>query len=109
MTPLELLKLARKTITAPSCWTKGKYARDAADRPVQASDPSACQWCASGALYRATSITMSRELDRFAAETALREAVPGGQLVAFNDISTVTHAEVLDVFDRAIAKLETAA
>lgn len=97
---LDLLRAARERISAPERWTQGRSARDATGFGVVSTDPSAVCWCAFGAVLACPSDSLSAG----AALSALDDEAPGGSASAFND--TATHAEVLDLFDRTIARLE---
>lgn len=94
MTPREILTAARALIAEPERWTQGAYARDAAGVPVDDSAETAICWCASGALFKFSSLPGA---DR--ARSAVASIV--GPIPDFNDHHT--HAEVLAAFDKAIA------
>jgi hypothetical protein len=84
---LDVLRAAREYISAPSRWAQGWYDEGGAV-------------CAIGAV----NVAMGRQPDCneiSEAEEALRSAVSGDSVVDFND--SHTHAEVLTLFDRAIA------
>lgn len=90
MTTAEALAAARKLIDTPEKW--GKF-----------SDRVRGLICAHDALVRAMP-----DADTFrAALLVLREQLPGdfhrGSLVRFNDHPSTTHADVMALFDRAIA------
>lgn len=109
-TPLGVLKQARKLIAKPESWTQGDYRCQVGERngkPVFA-------YCAMGAIEAA----IDTEADRAsgyklydAATTMLSGGLPprvGHGIITFNDRSGRTHAQVLALFDRAIAKAEKA-
>jgi hypothetical protein len=114
VTPLEILRLARWRITSPERWTTGAFARDAAGEPVGCLSSEACSWCILGAIV-ASELGGSRSA---VARDALRltisltwPVIVGAHPVElplgpFNDLPSTTHAVVLDVFDRSIARLE---
>ena len=103
MTPLETLKAARDLISDPARWTQGCAARNVNGEPVDLMDNTAVCWCALGAI----SITdLMRGIGISDASKALRRVTPFGLVGQFND--THTHAEVLALFDAAIAELEGA-
>lgn len=81
-------------------WTKDAYARDSSGDRVPYYDFTACQWCMVGAVDAADDIRL-----RFSAKDILRRVI-GGQISAFNDAPSTTHADVLAAFDRAIAECE---
>jgi hypothetical protein len=103
MTPLETLQKAREHLSDPKNWNKdGNYFKD--------NDRSSGCCCALGALalcevgpnprWSAPHIHDARA----ALMSALR---PGGRTVtSFNDAPSTTHADILALFDRAIASVE---
>lgn len=101
MNTVEILRAARALIENPANWTKEHLARDLDDSSVLPSSGDAVCWCAAGAVMRAASddagpaYTLARD--------ELIHALPEGHtsLVNFNDDSG--HADVLALFDRAIA------
>lgn len=104
MTPLETLKAARLLITDPAKWTQGEYARDADGNEVRAWSEDATCFCAYGAIQRVTEHEDS-EADFFLMKTCIDKFQL--EVITLND--THTHAEVLALFDAAIAELEEAA
>jgi hypothetical protein len=104
MTPLETLKAARQLISDPAKWTQGAQSRDKLGHPYAFDTDKAVCWCALGAIERVAGRYSS---ERFEASTKLRSISPKGLVIDFND--THTHAEVLALFDAAIAELEGAA
>ena len=103
MTPLETLKAARDLISDPARWTQGEYARDADGEEVKAWSEDAACFCAYGAIQRFTEREDS-EVD-FYLKKACSEKFQS-DVVTIND--THTHAEVIALFDAAIAELEGA-
>ncbi len=95
----ETLEKARSLIEIPSSWTQGASARTHYGVPVPTQDPRARSWCSVGALWAMDGRSEDFEL----LEKAIRKLYPkGGECVSiFND--SHTHAEVLAVFDQAIA------
>ena len=93
MTTLDILKAARKRIEDPERWCQG-YLR------------GGDKWCAIGAVYEEADEAESgfaAICDVLAAHAGLDGAAEG-RLAEWND--THTHAEVLALFDRAIATEE---
>jgi len=97
-----ILKAARDLIAKPENWTQGAFARDAKGRS-EAIDRATC-YCSIGAIAKV-------------ARTNLGSPVPAPVLQAlgftshcrlaqFND--SHTHAEVLDLFSKAITAAEEA-
>ena len=101
MTPLETLKAARQLISDPAKWTQRWMARDADKHPTYVGSKSADCWCSMGAIAHVAGLS-SPESD--AALTLLGDLSGKKSVVHFND--THTHAEVLALFDAAIAELE---
>ncbi len=102
-TPLQVLEAARATITPPGAWTQKASARNAKGNSVTPTNKNAVCFCLLGAIDR---IQAESEL-RCSATTLLRDLVPPGfgrMLADYNDAST--HAEVLSLFDKAIATLK---
>lgn len=91
------LRAARALIDSPEKWTQGAFARRAdSEHACSIRDVGATRFCAAGAVVRAGG--------GGDATAALREATGHfGGLYAWNDAPERTHAEVLAVFDRAIA------
>ena len=106
MTAAELLREARKLLEDPSHWTKGAFAKAAAGCAIASTSDNAVCWCAIGAL---------RRFDRGGYSAAYSNAVfvlqccvsGSGGVAEFNDDPNTTHADVLAMFDRAIARAET--
>lgn len=88
MTPVEILRAARAKIDRPEKWCQHQYkdeqGRLCVNEALVAARKGACSW---------------------GAEKALQEQAGCPSLV-FNDLPTTTHADVMAIFDRAIAKLE---
>lgn len=107
---LEALKEGRETISNPARWTQAAYARPAGKAGIVSSDSrDAVCWCSVGALFKVRwkyghQATNAAEdiLDRIAIER------DGGVLgmIGYNDRHT--HAEVLAVWDEAIAQVSQA-
>lgn len=102
-TDAQLLREAKELIADPKRWAQGAFARDSGGAVVAALDPAAVRWCAIGAL-----VAVDRSDGRnqcFAAHNALAGHLHGcSGLQTFND--SHEHAEVLALFDRAIAGTE---
>lgn len=99
---LVVLRQARALIEKPEHWTQGAFARDALRRQVRSFDAMAVCWCAVGAVGRVHPTDDSTHSEALA---ALLRAVPGCSVAGFNDAPVRTHAEVLALYDRAIACL----
>ena len=106
METIEILRSARALIDAPEKWTKGTEARDASGRSVPFNSPDAVCCCAVGALLGA--LHRAGNDGECVALRRLRKALPIGfaDVVSLNDHPDTTHADIMAVFDRAIAAEE---
>ena len=101
MSALDMLREGRERVARG--WTQGTYARDRDGRKAYAWAPEACAWCALGAMR--VSGHFGAEYD--AARALLERFTPAALAVSsFNDASTTTQADVLALYDRAIAAAE---
>lgn len=102
-TTLEVLRAARDVIAAPEHWTKGAVARSCQGHRVHVHGLSAFCFCTVGAIRRTMGSNYSPH-----PFSALSQCLPGGfkSLPDFNDHPDTTHADVLALFDKAIAKEE---
>lgn len=103
----EFLKNAKALINTPEKWTQKAYARDAGGNDIDDASTGAVCFCSLGALWRtkrdlSLSVAMvGRGTD--ALRDALEELEGGCLYVAmFND--SHKHADVMKMFDLAIAK-----
>jgi hypothetical protein len=98
---VEVLRAARAKIEKPECWIRYELARDYSGNWVGVCSPEARCFCIIGALASTSS-------DYEAARLALLDVLPSGfcGAVDFNDAQETTHADVLALFDRAIASAE---
>lgn len=100
----DTLRRAKAKIATPETWTKEDYAKDADGMFTDARSPKATCWCSMGAIQ-----TVCSEEDWTRITRALRIGGLGSTWVdEFNDASSTTHADVLAMFDRAIAAEESA-
>jgi hypothetical protein len=102
MTPLETLKAARQLITDPAKWTQEAFARNKLGQIVEPDFGDATCFCALGAIQHFTKYTGMSPADVLLDNLSLSKF--GMCIDVFND--THTHAEVLALFDAAIAELE---
>ena len=89
----ELIK-AKALIANPENWTQSCLARNARDMFVNVNDPSACKFCALGALRKADTQSAYMAL----ADAAFKLGFKG--IVALNDHGL--HEDVMEMFDKAI-------
>jgi hypothetical protein len=101
MKPSEILRAARAKIATPERWTKGQFARDATGYWVSYDNSDAVGWCAEGAVY-AVLLGHVKADDLF----VFLDRASGGNTPFFNDAPSTTHADVMAMFDRAIALAE---
>jgi hypothetical protein len=102
MTPLETLRAARQLITDPAKWTQGDYARDADGIDVAPEDEDAVCFCSYGAI--ASICGLNEDLPPFRHLHNVCGRMFKMSVIDLND--THSHAEVLALFDAAIAELE---
>lgn len=106
---LKVLRGMRKLLGKPERWTKGYFAYTAAGKGVNETDPHAVCWCLSGARAK---VALSLALPRYTGADELHSEVEritrGRQVHAttFNDYPRRTHAQVLRLLDRTIARRE---
>lgn len=105
---LKVLEQARSLIADEACWLQKVYAEDEYGHGVDPTDTAACAWCATGSIIRASRSYEGDSCHRAYLELAAhlpedREDYPFWRIANFND--SHTHAEVLFLFDRAIARL----
>lgn len=94
----EVLIAARKKIEKPENWTQGTGAKDIEGRYADADSPEAVCWCSMGALYAVTASMPGTYYNQ--AYEALRDVI-NDSIAMFND--THSHADVIEIFDKAIA------
>ena len=116
MTTMDLQNsLLRRSIELlESGWTQGQSARDENGRPVPIGHQSACEWCATGALFTAD-IEMTNDLHAsLAMHQAMARVVAAARqrhheaLITWNDAPNRTVDQVIDVFRKALEKGERA-
>ena len=102
MTPLETLKAARDLISDPARWTQFVQARDGHGTQVPHNDPTAHCFCIMGAVGRTA--VQGNKMDALKVLSRVTRRNFDTSIPDYND--THTHAEVLALFDAAIAELE---
>ncbi len=109
MTGKQVLQDARKLLTDPDHWTQGVDARTNEGISCSIFSKNARCFCLSGALYKAAlrddgMITFDPALEH--AMNRVRAAISikgfGANIPFFNDYNGRTHAEVIEVLDKAI-------
>lgn len=97
MTTVEILRAARSKIEKEENWTQEELAVTGDGIPVMPWNPAAAAWCAVGAIQAIKDKGVDLVRDCY---QPLRDAAAPQSISDYND--THTHAEVLDLFDRAI-------
>ncbi len=106
MTTLEILKAARELISAPERWTQETSARTPDGRRCGALNANAVCWCSTGATLMFDPDNLGHFADSALGWQLMSDGYNDG-VERFND--THTHAEVLALFDKTIARLESGA
>lgn len=102
MTPLQILRKARKILTPKGAWTRGALARDSLGIQVDPKSESAACWCSVGALHRVTERGDAKS--RSKAWDVLQD-IAISDLDEWNDTEHRRQDQVLLLYSRAIAKL----
>lgn len=105
MNTLEILTKAKALIANPANWSKGTYARDGQGRHTQVLAEDAVCFCTAGAVLRAT----GQEAIYGEALQALTklDLQVRNSVETFNDLKTTRHADIMRMFDKAIAAEKT--
>ena len=116
MKALDILKKVREILTPPRAWRQGAYVADDNGRySVDAEGSRATCFCAFGAMLQARARLPGLDRDYVAlygaedclmAEIEARYPSTYTSIPAWNDDEDLTHAEVLDTFDRAIERAQ---
>jgi hypothetical protein len=97
----EVLEQAKALISTPAKWTKGQYAKDGRGHAAgDGKGQTPVCWCAVGAVQVAAENDQQAEQAWRVLYAALHYE---RSVVAFNDDETTTHADVMRMFDDAIA------
>ena len=111
---LQVLVNARARIASPETWCKWHSARDRNGDFCEYHSDAACSFCSVGAIWAAAHVLRvgplapqglsAHPVDE--ATTLLAQSVRHvPSVAAFNDAPTTTHADVLKMYDDAIARL----
>jgi hypothetical protein len=102
----ELLERAMKRIEDPRAWTRGALARNADGQGANVVSPSAVCWCAMGAVRCEGGYDSVAEAarDALCASADAMGAFDHNALSAVELNDTRTHADVMEMFRRAIAR-----
>ena len=96
----DTLRAARETLSDPTRWTQGAYARSASGRRLWFESPSAVCWCAYGALGKHSGLHPE---EGRAADFLRRAADELFDLYPTEVNDDRGHAAVLSMYDLAIA------
>lgn len=100
---VEILRAARGRIADEAAWTTGEFARAEDGEAVEAGEPEAVRWCALGAVIAEGGDNTEIELLHEAAGR-LWPPQPGGRSASADLVNdSHVHADVLRMFDDAIA------
>ena len=119
---MKILKKAREIITPKERWAKGFLAKDRNNYPVSPTSFRAICFCAEGAIGKASDL-LQGDLGSSCSEDQIVHAARiqtratdmldsevfqayGMHVSDWNDHSETTHEDVLDMFDRAIARAQ---
>lgn len=101
--PSEIIGKARELISDPKRWTTEVYARDSSGESLMdSSSPDAVCWCSLGAIRKVTG--QDATAGSLISVRFLSQAVKRKLPAKYND--SHTHAEVLEMFDKAKALAE---
>ena len=104
-TVAQTLKAARDLISDPECWCQGALAETQYRLKSVYWKPDARGWCASGAIARVIHTEYgSLQKDQHEKARNCIDSICGMYLSSFND--THTHAQVIDLIDKAIQRAE---
>ncbi len=101
----DILRQARALIEPEGAWTQGEFARGDGGYCVLWDGDSARQWCALGAIKRAAG-QHGPMRDAWEAINAVCVTEFDDELIDWNDRPERTQADVLALYDRAIALAE---
>lgn len=106
MNAAQILKDAKAHISDPAMWCKGQFFASAPGKDLPDLDPHTfpnCPSCAFGAVAYAAKAPRSKA-DEYLTRAAREWS--NQSVVDFNDDSETTHADIMTLFDRAIALAE---
>ena len=99
----EVLDKAADLIEPAGAWGRVLYATNNQGVSVDAIDPSACRFCAMGAVYRAADVSSFKGVLSVRPARVLLAAVVGGSIARWNDAPERTQAEVVSKLREAAA------
>lgn len=101
----EILKAAKKRLSARGAWTQNGFARNKAGWKVEPENPDAVSFCAAGACYLSSCGIDTIELDdalHWLNEAAFSATKGRMDAIAYNDRPERTKSQMLVLFDKAI-------
>lgn len=106
MTPHQILVEARELISDEENWNQEFFALDEVGDVVEPHSDAAKCFCARGAVMSVVGADYKDSEEFYAALDALNNHTGHHSIIVYND--SHDHLEVLQVFNKAIADLETA-
>ena len=114
LTTGEILSIARVKIRNEKNWLKGQSTEKSNGDFAHPSSAKACKWCALGAVRSVfkegtEEHSFDTAMDEHMFQTAmftLSKFTDCKNIAAFNDHSETTHADIIAVFDKAIAAID---
>lgn len=101
MTTLEVLERGLERVKRG--WTQGMFAANEAGQPCHTGLGGATAWCASGAVQTASLHEWRAALDALERHVPAGASNQGDVLVYYNDAPERTQADIIALFERAIA------
>lgn len=100
--PSDILLAAKQLISNPKDWTTKVMSRNSINQEVIPSAPTACKWCAAGAVIKLTNIQDAEPSLLFLRKATKKWGIHGGDgsVAALNDLGK--HEDVMKLFDVAI-------
>lgn len=103
----------RDVLAGEGCWIQETHARNERGEVVAAEAEDACRWCLSGAMRKVFKESDGNTEEWSKLIDLVNYFVPSvnsprtfGRIVAFNDHPSTTQADVLNVLDLILNKLE---
>ena len=110
MTPADVLRKAKEHISTPEMWLKGNYCRGYQPEEFIPDEAPCCSYGAvAWAMDVAAESQITRPIDQILHYAMIRKKWNGVRfygLPAFNDHPETTHADIMKLFDDAIALAE---
>ena len=101
--PVDILRAARGVLSDPGRWTRYALARACDETTCNVTSAGARCFCAMGAVFRAGGYNLVGDAPAVVVDALALLRAPNG-LARFNDDPKTKHADVLALFDAAIAR-----